>query len=150
MLEVEKILNVKNVSYRLIPLKEKSISAEDVVKHGDVNPEEICKTIIVKDRKRSFYACFLKGNDRIDKDKLKNIIGSKINIATHENVKEVAKVNPGEVCPVLLKIKIFVDEKVTKLKRVNFGSGDFYHGIEMGLEDLLKVLYDYEVKEISL
>ena len=150
MLEVEKVLKKKNPPYKIIHFKEKAISAKDVVKHSNVNKDEICKTIIVKDKKRNFYACFLKGNNMVDKDKLRSILGSKISIATPKNVREIAKVNPEEVCPVLLKIKIFVDEKVTKLKKVNFGSGDLYHGIEMKLEDLLKVLYDYEIKEISL
>jgi len=150
MLEVEKILKKKNFPYRLIQLKGKSISAKDVVKHGDVDKKEICKTIIVKDKKRNFYACFLKGNDMIDKNKVREIIKSKTTIATHDNVREIAKANPGEVCPILLNIKIFVDKKVIKLKRVNFGSGDLYYGIEMKLDDLLKILYNYEVKEISL
>lgn len=150
MLNVEKILKEKCISYKLIKLREKSISAKDVVKHGDVNAEEICKTIIIKDKKRNFYACFLKGGDTVDKDKLRNILSSKTSIATHENVKEIAKVNPGEVCPILLNIKIFVDQKVTELKKVNFGSGDLYYGIEMKIEDLLKILDDYEVKDLIL
>ena len=148
MLEVEKILNSKKTPYRLISLREKSVSAKDVVKHGNVNEDEICKTIIVKDKKRNFYACFLKGINMIDKDKVKVIVKSKITIATHDNVREVAKANPGEVCPLLLNVKVIIDKNVLKLKMVNFGSGDLFFGIEMALKDFLKVLDNYETGDI--
>ena len=149
MLKAEKILKEENISYKLIQLEKESISTKDVVKHGNVNEDEICKTIIVKDKKRNFYACVLKGNNMIDKNKVKNIVKSKITIATHDNVREVAKVNPGEVCPLLLNIKIIVDKNVLNSEKINFGSGNLLFGIEMILNDFLKMMKNYEISDIT-
>lgn len=54
------------------------------------------------------------------------------------------------VCPILAGLPIVIDKKVTNLKRVNMGSGDHLRGLEMDFVDLLKVLSDYTVEEISL
>lgn len=48
-LQIEKLLKEKGVEYRLIKLSQKAYTVADVVKYseGDINPEEICKTIIL-------------------------------------------------------------------------------------------------------
>ena len=71
-------------------------------------------------------------------------------IATHDHVREVAKVNPGEVCPLLIDTKIIIDKNVLKLKNINFGSGNLMFGIEMKLDDFLKVLENYESGDLIL
>ena len=48
-----KLLKEKKIEYRTIKLSNKGVSCDDVVKFATdtVNPIEICKTIIVKDKK---------------------------------------------------------------------------------------------------
>ena len=71
-LKIEQIL--KGLDYRIIELQDKAITVEDVIRYSkeDINPEEICKTILVKSKKR-FYALFLRGSDKIDFKKLKMV-----------------------------------------------------------------------------
>lgn len=141
-LKIVKILKEKKIPYRLIELSDKGISFNDVIKNAkdEVNPKEICKTIIVKDKKDNKYAFFLKGDEKIDFAKAKDIVGKKISIVSHEDLVKTTGAEPGAICPLLLDMPIFVDKKVFGTKKINFGSGDHLHGLEMNSDDLNKVI----------
>ncbi|MFH1179949.1 MAG: YbaK/EbsC family protein [Candidatus Bathyarchaeota archaeon] len=145
---VEDILGAKNIPYRIIELKDRAITVSDVIEHSveDINPDEICKTILVK-QKTQYYAVFLRGADKIDFKKLKDVIG-KVSIASRVEVLAVSGVEPGAVCPLLVDIPVLVDRRVLRLKKLNFGSGDHLFGVEIASSDLELVL-DYRLVEIA-
>ena len=139
-LEVVKLLDKFNIKYRLIKLKDKAVSAKDVIKYslGDVNFDEIFKTIIVVDKNRKKYAFLVNHNKMLDFNKVRNIVGSKVNLANSDELKEEG-FEPGTVCPVLVKIPLFVDKELLEFKKFNCGSGDLNYGLEMEVNDLKKV-----------
>ena len=147
-LRVQDILESKNIQYRIIELKNRAISVQDVIEYSkeDINPEEICKTILVK-QKKEYHALFLKGSDKIDFKKLKQVIG-KTSIASREEVLKVTGVDPGAVCPLLLDVPVIVDERVLSLDRLNFGSGNHLYGVEIASVDLARVL-EYKLADIA-
>ena len=147
-LRVQDILESKNVQYRIIELRDRAISVQDVIDYSkeDINPEEICKTILVK-RKKEYYSLFLRGADKIDFKKLKSVIG-KTSIASYDEVLKITGVEPGAVCPLLLDVPVIVDKRVLELERLNFGSGDHLFGVEIASGDLAKVL-DYSLADIA-
>ena len=98
--------------------------------------------------KGDFHALFLRGKDKIDFKKLKNIIG-KARIASIMDVKEVTGVKPGAVCPLLMPVPVIVDDKVMELNRVNFDSGDHLYGVEMNSMDLERVM-EFTVEDIKV
>ncbi len=51
--------------------------------------------------KTDYYALFLRGADKIDFKKLKDVIG-KASIASQEEVLKITGVDPGAVCPLLV------------------------------------------------
>ena len=145
---VEDILEGAGVEYRVIDLTDRAVSVEDVVRFSkeDINPGEICKTIIVKS-KAGFTALFLRGSDRVSFKKLRGVTG-KARIASSEDVMEITGVMPGAVCPLLVPVPVIVDWKLLALDRVNFGSGDHLYGLEMKSADLYRVM-DFTVIDIS-
>jgi prolyl-tRNA editing enzyme YbaK/EbsC (Cys-tRNA(Pro) deacylase) len=145
---VDGILGAKNIPYRIIELKDRAITVSDVIEHSveDINPDEICKTIVVK-QKAQYYAVFLRGADKIDFKKLKDVIG-KVSIASMKEVVDVTGVEPGAVCPLLVDIPVLVDRRVLQLKKLNFGSGNHLFGVEIASGDLIHVL-DYRLVEIA-
>ena len=145
---IEDILVARNIPYRIIELKDRAITVSDVIEHSveDISPEEICKTILVKQKTR-YYAVFLRGADKIDFKKLKDVIG-KVSIASRVEVLAVSGVEPGAVCPLLVDIPVLVDRRVLRLKKLNFGSGDHLFGVEIASCDLELVL-DYRLVEIA-
>lgn len=145
---VEEILEGAGVEYRVMELTDRALSVEDVVRFSkeDINPGEICKTIIVKS-KAGFTALFLRGSDRVSFKKLRGVTG-KARIASSEDVVEITGVMPGAVCPLLVPVPVIVDWKLLALDRVNFGSGDHLYGLEMKSADLYRVM-DFTVADFS-
>ncbi|MGQ9680380.1 MAG: YbaK/EbsC family protein [Candidatus Bathyarchaeia archaeon] len=150
MLESEKTLKRLHIDYKLIKLKSRAVTVEDVVKYSDgkMDPDEICKTIILKDDKGRLCAAFLLGSHKIDFKKLEKITGVKYSIVKAEEVEEKTKMSPGAVCPILIRMPIFLDNRVLEKCKVNFGSGDHSYGLEIATEDLKKV-FRYEIVDIA-
>ena len=146
--QVEEILEQKDIKYRLIELHDRAITVNEVIEYSKepINPDEICKTIIVK-HKKQYHALFLRGADKIDFKKLRDTIG-KSSIASRVEVKEIAGVEPGAVCPLLLDIPVVVDTRVLELDKLNFGSGDHLYGVEIDSGDLCRVL-EYRVADFA-
>lgn len=144
------ILDSHGIDYRLIELEERALSIEDVIKYSkaEINVDEICKTMILKDREGGRYAVLLLGDDRVDYRKAREAIGMKVSIASFAEVKEAVGVDPGAVCPIMLDIGLFVDRKVMERERINFGSGDHMYGLEIRTRDLEKVV-GFRVVDIS-
>lgn len=136
-----KLLEEKGVDYRVVELIGRAVTVEDVVRYAKdgVDPDEICKTIILKDRGGLMHAVFLRGGDRIDFKKLRGLIG-KASVAAPEEVEEDTGVKPGAVCPLTLEVPLYVDERVFMKERINFGSGEHLYGIELSTKDLAKVI----------
>ena len=148
-LRVEQILYEKNVPFRLLILCEKAMSVDDVIKYSkeDIKREEICKTIIVKDKGGSAHAFLLKGDRKLDFSKVKEILGA-VRMARADEVYEAAGTEPGAVCPFLLNVPLSVDKNVFETSRINFGSGDHMHGVEIATEDLGKVV-KFDIVDVS-
>lgn len=142
---IQEFLEKEGIGYKLITLSEKAVSYDDVVRlaGGQIKMEEIVKTLIVKDKKGEFIACVLPGKERLNSEVMERL-------ATRDEVKEIAGVDIGAVCPILLGIPVVLDARVSTLERVNMGSGDHLKGLEIGVEDLLKVLPEYRIEEITL
>lgn len=150
MLESEKILKAMNINYKLIKLKNRAVTVEDVIKYSEeeLSLDEICKTIILKDSKGKLFAAFLLGSHKIDFRKLEKATGAKYSIVKTQEVEEKTKMVPGAVCPLLIRMPIFLDKRVLEKKKVNFGSGDHLYGLEVATEDLKRIL-DYRIVDIS-
>ncbi|MBC8222945.1 YbaK/EbsC family protein [Candidatus Bathyarchaeota archaeon] len=135
-------LDRKGIEYRIIELEERALSIEDVIRFSkeEINVDDICKTMILKDREGGRYAVLLLGGDRVDYGKAREAIGEKVSIASFAEVKEAVGVDPGAVCPLTLGMDLLVDHKVLDRKRINFGSGDHMYGLEIRTRDLEKVV----------
>jgi prolyl-tRNA editing enzyme YbaK/EbsC (Cys-tRNA(Pro) deacylase) len=150
-LPVEALLKAKNIHYRLIALTEDAYTVEDVMKYTKekVNAREICKTIVLRGKKSGKKIGFLlRGGDKVDFSAMKKICGEEMAIASPEEVKEAAGVEPGAVCPFLLSAPLLVDEKVMNLMTINCGSGDHLCGLEFEIQDLIKAV-EYEIVKAS-
>ena len=136
-------LNQHRIPFRLIALRQAAMSVDDVALYA-VDPvpmEEICKTVIVKGRKTGkSYGILLCGRDKIAFGKLKKILGEEAMMGSPEDVKIAAGVDPGAVCPFLLSVPLFMDQKIVPMKRINCGSGDYLHGLEFDPADLVRAV----------
>jgi len=150
-LEIQKILRPKGIPFRLINLTKPAMTVDDVVSfaNGIINVDEICKTVVIKERKSGkMYAVLLRGADKIDFAKIKKLIGGQdVTLASSEEVKSASGVEPGAVCPFLVSVPLFVDSKVLEFEKINTGSGDHLYGLEFNVKDLEKVI-SYKVADV--
>lgn len=150
-LESEKKLKERGIEHSLVELKDRALTVDDVIRYskGDIVPEEICKTIVLIGKKSSKkVAVLLKGNDRLDFAAVKKYFGEEMRIADKETVKEAAGVEPGAVCPLLLKVPLFLDRRVLDLEKINCGSGNHLYGLVLKPKDLEKVV-NYEIVNLT-
>ena len=147
---VKKLLAENGVRYRLIELSKPAFTVRDVIEFSkdSIDQREICKTIIVKSECGKFYAALLKGNDLIDFKKLDKIIGLKTKIADPHEINEVTGQTLGSLCPIILKIPIFIDHQILDLEKINFGSGNLSYGIEISVKDLVRIIV-FKIVDIS-
>lgn len=148
--EIINKLKEKNIDFKLIELKDRAMTVEEVMKFSDgkVDPKEICKTLILKDKENNSYAVVSLGNDRIDFEKVsKKFNCSKLRLATPEEVEEKIGLEIGAVCPLFLNISMLIDRKIFNRKKINFGSGDHLFGIEINPKDILKCV-DAKISDV--
>jgi prolyl-tRNA editing enzyme YbaK/EbsC (Cys-tRNA(Pro) deacylase) len=70
-----------------------------------------------------------------------------VKIAAFEEVKATTGVEPGAVCPILLRVQLLVDRRVLAKERINFGSGHHSYGLEIDPRDLDKIV---EYREVDI
>jgi len=148
-LDSVKALRGKGVGFRLIELSQRAVSVEDVVRYSvsKIAVDEICKTILLKGSDGDMHAVLLMGSHMVDFTKVRGVIGMSVKIATFEEVKEATGVEPGAVCPILLRVQLLVDRRVLAKERINFGSGHHLYGLEIDPMDLERIV---EYREVDI
>ncbi len=149
-LDSARALRKKDVDFRLIELSQRAISVEDVVRYStsEIAVDEICKTILLKGSDGEMHAALLLGSHRIDFAKVRGVIGVSVRIATFEEIKATTGVEPGAVCPILLRAPLLVDRRVLAKDRINFGSGHHLYGLEIDPRELER-LVEYRLVDIA-
>ena len=148
LVQIEKFLKQKKLPYKVIDLGDEIFTVAGVVESG-VDEEEVVKTLIVRGNSE-FVALALRGKDRVDFKKVRELSGNKAELAKADEVRKIVGVPVGAVCPILLEMPIYIDQKVLCLKRINLGSGDLTRGLEMELSDLIKAIGKYQAEEFSI
>ncbi len=147
LFQIEKYLKKKNIKYKVVDLGGEVFTVHDVISSG-VKEDDVVKTLIVKTNE-GFVALAIRGSDRVDFKKVRRLFGSKSELAKPEEVKKVAGVPVGAVCPILLDIPVYIDSEAMSLKHVNMGSGDLTKELEMDFSDLLLAIGKYETADLT-
>ena len=142
MLPVETILKELNIQYDLIHLGEAAFTVGDVQRLGGekLGDSVTVKTLILKGKQtRNYYPVVVRGTDRLDMTKVKVVFGEGVSMAKADEVLQLAQVEPGAVCPFLIRQKIYIDAEVMKLNKINLGSGDHLYGLATIASELAKL-----------
>jgi len=133
--KVTKHLNSKGIPFEEVEFSDTAISARlaDTSLKGNYAPANAIKTLLVKG-KTGVVAVILKGEDKIDSEKLKALIGKWSVVTTGELETDFGLI-PGGINPFVLDVPVFVDEQVLTLKVLSMGAGSVSKGINMKTED---------------
>src|SRR3990167_11266249 len=118
LVQITKYLKQKKLLYKIVDLGEQIFTVRGVAAAG-VNRNEIVKTLIIRFEPKSspgldrgYAALAVRGKDRVDFKKVRRLFGSKSGLATEDEVQRICKVPVGAVCPILLDIPVYFDQKV--------------------------------------
>jgi Cys-tRNA(Pro) deacylase len=139
--EITKKLKERGIEYNLIKLKDRAMTVQQVIEYADkdIDPDEICKTLVLKDKQDKTYAVFLLGDERVSFGKVRKIFNSsKLRMANPKEIKRETGLEIGAVCPLFLKLPLVIDKGVFTRKKINFGSGNHLYGIEINPKDIMK------------
>jgi prolyl-tRNA editing enzyme YbaK/EbsC (Cys-tRNA(Pro) deacylase) len=148
---LEKFLRKRNVEFELLKFEESVITSERAA--SQTNGAIIKSILLICDNNP--LLCILLGKDKIDFEKIKKELNCKeVRLAKAKEVKEITGYDIGAVPPIAHKQKIrtIVDRKVSELKDdevIYCGGGSHYQLLKIRKENLLKVLGDIEIKDIS-
>ncbi len=102
-------------------------------------PENIVKSIVVKDKMGQFYLVILQGDRKIKTSKLKKILLVKdVKLASPEEVKANTGYNVGDVPPISVELPVIMDELVLNQKRVYAGGGARQKNLLISIDELLE------------
>jgi len=144
--QITEYLDKLKLFYKVIDLGGEVYTVEGVTQTG-VDGDEIVKTLVIQ-ANTGFVALAVRGRDRVDFKKVRRLFGSKSELAKPEEVKKIIGVPVGAVCPILIEVPLYFDQKVMNLKHINMGSGDLTKGLEMNLTDLLKAVGEFKVEDL--
>jgi len=144
---LEKFLEENKINAKILRFEKSVMSSEDAMK---LVGDNVVKTILLICDNQPII-CILRGKDKIDFEKIKNLGFKEVRLAKAKEVKEITGYDIGALPPFAHKqrIKTFVDSKVLESEKIYCGGGSHRCLLEINIEELLKVLKIYEIKEIS-
>ncbi len=102
---------------------------------------QIAKSILLKSKDNQFVMVVTAGDARIDNKAIKNLVGSRMRMATGEEVFEITGFNIGGVCPFALKqdIPIYLDESLKRYQVVYAAAGGSNTALPITYQELLDI-----------
>lgn len=137
------MLDKRLVSYRLLSLPEKAYTVKDIVKLTGVDVKEICKTMLVVEKKtKEPFIVIVPGNSKINMKKLDHLIGKSLRFARPYEIEEITGYRIGALPPYghSRPITTYVDVSLMKNQKINFGTGVHNLGVEIKSRDLPRIM----------
>ena len=138
------ILDAHGVPYRLLPHTEAVFTVEAAARQRGVVPEEMIKSILLRDRSEHYVMACVPGASRVDPKAVQAALGEgwrRLHFASAEEIQAVTGCVQGAVAPIDLPngVPVIFDEAIGRLARCNISSGDPLCGLELSAADLIRV-----------
>jgi Cys-tRNA(Pro) deacylase len=132
-------LEEKKVWFKMIE-KETTVHTADAAAATGIPLERITKSLVFLDENKLPVLVIIPGNCFVNEQKLKNVIGSSVKLASFTEAEKYSGYPPGATPPVCHKIeRVVIDERVMKYETVFGGGGSRNKLIEMKPEDIKKL-----------
>ncbi|MHA1543096.1 MAG: aminoacyl-tRNA deacylase [Candidatus Hodarchaeales archaeon] len=131
-------INENGLSAEIISIDAPTSTVEESAKALGCYPENIVKSIVVKDKMGQFYLVILQGDRKIKTSKLKKILLVKdVKLASPEEVKANTGYKVGDIPPISVELSVIMDELVLNQKRVYAGGGAPQKNLLISIDELL-------------
>ena len=114
---------------------------DDLVKRFDINPQNMCKTLIYKVDDK-FYALMVRADREVNEYKVERLLNAKnVELASFEDDERITGASVGFAGPIGLSIPIIIDNEILNMKNFIIGANKTdYHFKNVNLRDFK---YDY-------
>lgn len=137
---ITQYLEKKQVNYRLLPHKTPATSIEDAASQRQCRPEQMVKSILLRDMGNQYALACVPGNRQVDPKKVRAELNCRrMTCVSSNELLEVTGYEVGCVGPIGLstKMPIVFDSELLKQNEVTISSGSNMAGLALTLEDLL-------------
>jgi Ala-tRNA(Pro) deacylase len=95
-----------------------------------------------KTEKNRFILALVSADKKVDAERLTEIVGSKIRLASPDEVLHICRCEIGSIHPFgnLFKLKTYMDKRILENEEVNFNAGLHTISIRMRSKDLLNLI----------
>jgi prolyl-tRNA editing enzyme YbaK/EbsC (Cys-tRNA(Pro) deacylase) len=114
----------------------KAKSVEESVEHSQLDREQIIKTLIF-DTDEGLLAVLCPGSERVDEEKLSEVVGSKVEMADPDKIREETGYIVGGVAPFDLDIPIYASKDIPE-GEIRPSAGSRVVGVKIDREKLLE------------
>jgi Ala-tRNA(Pro) deacylase len=148
---LEKTLKQNKIKFEVVEHR-KVYTAFDSAETQDIRLTEVAKGVLVKGKK-GLYIAVLPAGSNCDFKSLGKLAQDKLSMAKENDIRNKLKTKIGLIAPFgsLYKLPVFLDKKLSKMKRLNIPAGSYTESVEMNLKDYLKlenpVLGNFSVKK---
>ncbi len=133
-------LEQKQVKFHLLPHKTPATSIEDAATQRQCRPEQMVKSILLRDMGNQYALACVPGNRQVDPKKVRAVLECRrMTCVSSNELLDVTGYDLGCVAPLKLstEMPIVFDSELLKQNDVTISSGSNMAGIGLQLEDLL-------------
>ncbi|MFP4038853.1 MAG: aminoacyl-tRNA deacylase [Candidatus Nanohaloarchaea archaeon] len=124
----------------------KAETVEESAENTGVEPRNVVKTLIFSGERPVAVLC--PGNTSVAEEKLEEVLGSEVRMATPEEVTEATGYTVGGVSPFDLEIPVYIEEEILERDEVKPAAGSRVLGLKVDPE-ALKEAVDAEAADIG-
>ncbi|MEM7346971.1 MAG: YbaK/EbsC family protein [Chloroflexota bacterium] len=140
--KITDLFDTEGIAYRVLPHEGAVFTIEEAAKQRDVVPEEMVKSILLRDKKQHYVMACVPGPARLDPQAVRVYLPghySRLTFATAAEILEVTGYVQGAVAPLCLPddVPVIFDKALAFCARVNISSGDPIAGLELAGPDLM-------------
>lgn len=144
MKEIERVreyLKTRDSRLNIIELDEDTSTACLAAQALGTEVGQIAKSILFKTKNNNYFMVVSAGDVKIDNKALKNFIGSRVRMASSEEVHDITGFNIGGVCPFALQteVPVFLDESLKRYDKVYAAAGSSNTALPISFEQLLQI-----------
>lgn len=136
--KLKRYVNEKGIKVKFLEFSEPVLSVKDSADKLGVGPERIAKSLVFVDEKKTPILVIVGGDRRVNEKRLSRLHGSEIRMAKAREVEKYTGYKVGEVPPIGLRLKTFVDRGVINFDTVIAGGGTTRTLIEVSPKDIIK------------
>ncbi|MDC5704527.1 YbaK/EbsC family protein [Vibrio europaeus] len=139
---ITQYLEAQQINFRLLPHQTPATTIEDAAKQRGIRPEQMVKSIVLRDMSNRYAIACAPGNKAVDPKKVRALLEwRRMTCVSMEEVASLTGYKIGTVVPLLLRTPMVIvfDQQLLAEPEVTISSGSNMAGIALSCDDLIQL-----------